>query len=103
MSHTDLVNTTHQQTITMVQTTIVNYVAGGEAYTAAEFNVDTILGFIIGQVPPAQNSLGVALFPIVGGIGLKLYQIVSGALVEIPTTNNLNAVITALVWSNLNV
>jgi len=46
----------------MVQTTIVNYVAGGEAYTAAEFNVDTILGFIIGQVPPAQNSLGVALF-----------------------------------------
>ena len=78
--------------------TIINYVTGGEAFTAAEFNVPSISSVMLGNVSPAQNSLGVPLFPILVGGKVKLFQFVSGAPVEIPTTTALNAVIDAILF-----
>lgn len=99
MSH---VNTRFSQTqqIHMLQSTIVNYAQGGEAYTVSELNITTLLGVLLGQVSPVQNSLGVPLFPVLVGGAIKLFQFVSGSPVEIPTTSALNAVITALLWCN---
>jgi hypothetical protein len=98
MSHTNSVQQSQQ--IRMIQTTIVNYTQGGEAYTAAEFAVNGVVGVLLGQVPASANSLGVPLFPILDGGKVKLFQFSGGSPAEIPTTNTLNAVITALIWSD---
>lgn len=85
--------------VSFVIVTILNYVSGGEAFTAAEFNLTKINGFILGQVGPGSNSLGVPLFPVVDGGKVKLFQFVGGAPTEIPTTNNLNAAVPALLYA----
>lgn len=81
--------------------TIVNYVVGGEAINPAELlpsgTPPGVLGVIFGNVPPAKNSLGVLLFPVLDSGKVRLFQFVSGAPVEIATTNNLNAQIPAMI------
>ena len=98
MSHTNAVH--QEQQVRLIQTTVNNYVSGGETYTAAEFNVDAVLGLLFGTVPASANSLSVPLFPVLDGGKIKLFQFVSGTPTEIATTSGLNAVITALIWSN---
>ncbi len=86
--------------------TIINYTAGGngEVFTTQEIGAaNGSQGVICALCPPALNSLGVMLFPELVPInstsgGFKMMQLVSGALVEIPTTTALNATITALVF-----
>jgi len=82
------------------QITIPNYTSGGETFAAADFQVGAIVGALLGNVPSNQNSLGVPLFPILFGATVKLFQFVSGAPVEIPTTPNLNATFLAIVSFN---
>jgi hypothetical protein len=57
-------------------------------------------GLIFGTVPPNQNSLAVPLVPILSSGKIMLYRFVSGVPTEIPTTNALNAVISALIWAH---
>jgi hypothetical protein len=78
--------------------TIINYVAGGESFSVADFDVLTIISAIPGQVAASQNSLGVPLFPVLDGGKVKLYRFTSGAPVEIATTANLNAVIPVVLF-----
>jgi hypothetical protein len=92
MSHT--ITNEKAANIALTQTfTIINYVNGtGETFTLAEN------GLANGSVPvpvfqpSLNNSLGVLIWPVVIGSALRLYQFSGGAFVEIPTTNNLNAV-----------
>ena len=78
--------------------TIVNYVAGGEVVPPSELpQTNAVDALIMGTVPPSQNSLGVALFPLLSGGKIMLFRFVSGAPVEISSTTALNAVIPCLV------
>src|SRR5580704_9262069 len=85
----------------LITFTIINYVSGGngEVFTTTELGISSAQGVIVALCPPALNSLGVALFAELVPInstsgGFKLMQLISGALVEIPTTSNLNATLT---------
>ena len=79
--------------------TIIDYTSGGEAVTLNELGAAGIDGAIFGQVPPAQNSLGVPLFPILNAGKVVLIRFVGGVPTEIPTTVGLNALVFALVHS----
>jgi hypothetical protein len=103
MSHTIVQSNSVLKAFTV---TIPNYTVGGEAFTFADFGIVTFAtslaqmngGLFLGQVPPSQNSLGVVLFPVWSGT-LKLFQFVSGAPVEIPTTTALNATFSVLLYT----
>lgn len=84
--------------IAPVQLTVVDYVVGGEAVTPAELGCVGVNGVILGQVPPAQNSLAVPLFPILSAGKIMLFRFVGGLPVEIPATTALNAVLTGILF-----
>lgn len=94
MSHTINSGGSNVQAITA---TIVNYVVGGEQFTIAEFGIRNILGVILGTVPASANSLAVPLFPVLDAGKVKLFRFVAGVPTEIPATNNLNAILTAII------
>lgn len=98
MSHTTAI--APECLLRFVTLTIVNYTAGGEAVSAADANAQAVDGVLFGTVPAGKNSLGVALFPLLNGGKIQLFQFVGGSPVEIPTTAALNAVVPALVHVN---
>lgn len=95
MSHT--IDPVSGSNLRFVQPTIVDYVTGGESFTAAEFQVEQILGVLLGEVPANQNSLGVPLFPLLNAGKVQLFRFVGGAPVQIPSTVGLNAVVPAIL------
>jgi hypothetical protein len=102
--------------------TIADYVAGGETITLAEIQAASVAGFLLGNIPPSQNSLGVTLFPISqnslgvtlfpisqNSLGVTLFpifqngkallfRISAGVFSEIPSTVGLNATLVALIF-----
>lgn len=78
--------------------TIIDYATGGEAVSASEVVGSAIIdGVIFGTVPAGQNSLGVPLFPLLGGGKVMLFRFTAGAPVEIAPTVGLNAAIPCIV------
>lgn len=96
MSHT--ISAVNGRNIKFVQVVIVNYATGGESFTAGEFQQESVLGFVLGQVPASQNSLGAPLFPIFDAGKVKLFQFTAGSPAEIPPTTALNATVSALLY-----
>lgn len=90
----------------IINFTIIDYTAGGngEVFTTTEIQAwNGSQGVIVGICPPALNSLGVVLFPVLVPInstsgGFKMMQLSGGALVEIATKTGLNATMTAVVF-----
>lgn len=78
---------------------IVNYVAGGEAITAAEVNAPSVDAVFFAIVAAGSNSLGVPLIPAIVGNKIMLFRVTGGVLSEIPTTTALNASVRAIVLS----
>jgi hypothetical protein len=99
MSHTlNSVNTNTPPT--SVQLTINNYATGGEQVTSAELYsplTQTITAVYFATIPAGQNSLGIPLFPVLTNGKIFLGRVSGGVVSEIPATNNLNAVVNALV------
>src|SRR5579872_4526339 len=95
MSHTEDPNEIQTAAVSL---TIVDYVTGGEAVNAEDFGIPSFTNGCFGIIPPSQNSLGVHLFPMVIGTTIKLFQLVSGVLTQIPTTPGLNAVLVGFMF-----
>lgn len=82
----------------VVNTTIINYATGGEAFTAAELGMVAVGAVLFMMVDPTQNSLGAMLLPILVGGKVKLIN--TATLAEVAPTAGLNAVITAVIYGN---
>lgn len=96
MSHT--APTTLPNTGLVYQFTIQNYATGGELVQSSEIaTIATIQAIIFGQVSPAQNSLGVPLFPVLNAGKIMLFQFSGGVFSQVPATTALNAVINAYI------
>lgn len=88
--------------LSVIPYTIVNYNAGGELISLSPDNPTSVQpppsGCIIqGTIAANQNSLGVVLFATFANFVIRLYQMIGGALTEIPTTSGLNANVNLLV------
>ena len=92
MSHT-ITNEKAANLILTMTFTIINYVNGtGETFTLAENGIASATQVIPVFNPTQNNSLAVLIWPVLVGSAVRLYQFSGGAFVEVPTTNNLNAV-----------
>lgn len=96
MSHTKLFQSGAYQA-TWMTWTLIDYATGGEQILASEIDHPPA-GFLFGEITPAQNSLGVQLFPIVLAGKVVMRQLTGGAFVEIPPTVGLNAQVSGLIF-----
>ena len=98
MSHT--INASQfASTVGVYQVTITNYTNGtGESFTLAELGLRAQTNPIIPILnPSSRNSLSALIFPVYANGVIKLFQFVSGAPVEVPTTVGLNAILDVAV------
>jgi hypothetical protein len=100
MSHTTVVNLGAPLGI-LGTITVTNYVNGtGETFTLAEFGLSSKATNVTAvALPSNNNSLSAVIFPVNVSNSLRLYQVSGGALVEVPTTNGLNAVLNILMFA----
>lgn len=98
MSHT-IQRATTGDIPALLQVTIVNYTAGGEAFVPiTDFGLNPPFAIFFAQVAPAQNSLGVVLLPALIAGKVMLFRVSAGVISEIPTTAGLNAVVSAIYY-----
>jgi hypothetical protein len=76
---------------------IIDYATGGEAVSLNEVWTNQISGVIMGTISPNDNSLGIALLPMIVNGKIMLFKFAGSTFVEIPATTALNAKVSAIV------